>query len=76
MINIAQIGVGYWGPNLLRNAVSNIDCNVVSVSDYSLERQEYVKRLYPFINVTESADEIFANPKIDAVIIATPVVRS
>jgi len=33
MINIAQIGVGYWGPNLLRNLVSNKDCEVKTVVD-------------------------------------------
>lgn len=73
MITIAQIGVGYWGPNLLRNAVSNPQCKVKAVSDYSQERQQYVKNLYPSIHVTESAEEIFVDPEIDAIIIATPV---
>ncbi len=73
MIRVAQIGIGYWGPNLLRNAVSNPQCNVVAASDFSSERQNYVKSLYPSIHVTDSADEIFRNPDIDAIIIATPV---
>ncbi len=33
MINIAQIGVGYWGPNLLRNLVANKKCAVSSAQE-------------------------------------------
>jgi predicted dehydrogenase len=73
MINLAQIGVGYWGPNLLRNAVANPLCKVKTVSDLSKERQDYVKNLYPSIRVTANTDDIFNDPEIDAVIIATPV---
>jgi predicted dehydrogenase len=73
MIFLAQIGVGYWGPNLLRNAIANPQCRVKTVSDFSPERQQYVKNLYPSIRVTDKTDEIFKDPEIDAVIIATPV---
>ena len=52
MLNIAQIGVGYWGPNLLRNMVANKRCKVSMVVDKSNERQDYVRGLYPAINVT------------------------
>lgn len=72
-INVAQIGVGYWGPNLLRNLVANKDCNVSAVVELSAERQEFVKGLYPGINVTDDIDSIFTDKTIDAVIIATPV---
>lgn len=72
MINIAQIGVGYWGPNLLRNLVSNKDCNVRLVVDISRDRRDYVTTLYPNISVSENVQEIEDDPSIDAVIIATP----
>ena len=73
MTNIAQIGVGYWGPNLLRNLVSNKRCNVRTVVDLSSERREYVNDLYPAIHVADDIDEIFQDSKIDAVVVATPV---
>ena len=73
MINVAQIGIGYWGPNLLRNLVANPSCRVKSVVDLSAERREYVKKLYPSVNVTDNADEIFHDPTINAIVIATPV---
>jgi len=73
MLNIAQIGVGYWGPNLLRNLVANKRCTVPVVVDLSSERRDYVKINYPYISVTGNVDDVLQNPAIDAVIIATPV---
>lgn len=72
-INIAQIGIGYWGPNLLRNLVSNKTCKVTAVVDIAQERRDYVKRFYPGIYTTDSVREIIQDPTINAVVIATPV---
>jgi predicted dehydrogenase len=73
MIQVAQIGVGYWGPNLLRNLVANKRCKVSTVVELAKERREYVRGLYPSVEVTDSVEEVFKNPRIDAVVIATPV---
>jgi len=73
MVRVAQIGVGYWGPNLLRNLVASKRCNVSSVVDISPERREFVRGLYPAIKVTEDLDEVIRDPEIEAVVIATPV---
>ncbi|GAG50268.1 unnamed protein product, partial [marine sediment metagenome] len=73
MLNIAQIGVGYWGPNLLRNLISNKNCNVSWVADLSGERRDYVRGLYPGVTVTDDVERVFQNPEIAAVVIATPV---
>jgi predicted dehydrogenase len=72
ILNVAQIGVGYWGPNLLRNLVSNERCNVKVVVDLSKERREYVQSMYPAIHVTDMAEEALNDSKIDAIVIATP----
>jgi predicted dehydrogenase len=73
VLNIAQFGVGYWGPNLLRNLVANTRCTVKTAVDLSSERRDYVKGLYPGVGVTDNTDEVFQDPEIDAVVIATPV---
>jgi predicted dehydrogenase len=73
MLTFAQIGVGYWGPNLLRNLVSSKKCKVKTVVDLSQERQNYVRGLYPAVQVTDDVDKVFSDPAIDAVVIATPV---
>jgi predicted dehydrogenase len=73
MLNIAQIGVGYWGPNLLRNLVASTRCEVTKVVDLSAERRDFVKGLYPAVEVTSDLSGILEDPSIDAVVIATPV---
>ena len=73
MLNIAQIGIGYWGPNLLRNLVANKKCQVSKIVDLSNERCEYVHRLYPAIQTSADVDQVFNDSDIDAVVIATPV---
>jgi len=73
MIKIAQIGVGYWGPNLLRNLVANEHCTVPVVVDLCRDRREYVRGLYPNIRVSRHVQDIFDDKEIDGVVIATPV---
>jgi predicted dehydrogenase len=73
MLNIAQIGVGYWGPNLLRNIVSSKRCTVTKVVDLSSERRDYVRGLYPAITASDNVDEIMNDPGIHGIVIATPV---
>jgi predicted dehydrogenase len=73
MLNVAQIGVGYWGPNLLRNLVASKRCRVSLVIDTSRERRDYVHGLYPAIKVSDQVDHIWQDPTIDGVVIATPV---
>ncbi len=73
MINIAQIGVGYWGPNLLRNLVANDDCCVRAVADLSEERRQFVKSNYPSVIVTDKVESVLDDPNVSAVVIATPV---
>jgi len=73
MVKVAQIGVGYWGPNLLRNLIANKRCQVKSVVDLAHERREYVRSLYPAVNVTDNVEDVMLDKEIDAVVIATPV---
>jgi predicted dehydrogenase len=73
MLNIAQIGIGYWGPNLLRNLVANKKCEVKVVIEIDEERQNFVKETYPGISVSNLLKDVIENNDIDAVIIATPV---
>ncbi|MCG8605833.1 Gfo/Idh/MocA family oxidoreductase [bacterium] len=69
---IAQIGVGYWGPNLLRNLIANDKCFVKIVVDTSDERRDFVKRYFPSVDVTDNLQDVLADQSIDAVVIATP----
>ena len=73
MIKVAQIGVGYWGPNLLRNLHLNKNCIVKTIVDLSEGRRAYVENLYPGIDVTDNINSVLNDLEINAVVIATPV---
>jgi predicted dehydrogenase len=73
MINIGVIGCGYWGPNLIRNFSQLPGCSVKIVSDLDQKRLDNMKNQYPQVNTTLDYMEIVKDPKIDAVVIATPV---
>lgn len=73
MLNIAVVGCGYWGPNLVRNYRSLPECHLKMVCDISQDRLSYMKSLYPEIETTSVFDDIVDDEAIDAVVIATPV---
>jgi len=73
MINVAVIGCGYWGPNLIRNFSNNKNCSVVYCCDLNEDRLQHIKTLYPDIKLTKDYTDIINDPKVDAVAIATPV---
>lgn len=71
MKNIAIIGIGRWGKNLLREF--NKITKVTHCYDKSAENREWLKKNYPNIEAAESYDEILNNHSIEAVVIATPI---
>jgi predicted dehydrogenase len=73
IINIGVIGYGYWGPNLVRNFVEIPGVKVKTVSDFNPKLLAKVQTRYPTIQVTKDCQDIFTDPQIDAVAIATPV---
>lgn len=72
-MNIAIIGFGYWGPNLVRNFNSVSDCKVKYVCDFRPERLSVVAKQYPSAQTTTNFDEVLNDSSVDAVVIATPV---
>lgn len=71
-VNIGIIGLGYWGPNWLRNFASLSRCTVKYGCDLSKERCQKFSALYPSITFTQSVDDLLSDTTLDAVIIATP----
>ncbi len=72
MSNVAVIGFGYWGKNLIRNFSSLGVLRAVCDSDAS--RADVVHREYPGTEFSLSADDVLTDPDIDAVAIAAPAV--
>ena len=71
-ITLGQIGVGYWGKNLLRDLSSIHGCRVAVCCDFSEETRARIQRDYPTIEVTGNIERIVNDPTIDGVVIATP----
>lgn len=71
-ITLAQIGCGYWGPNLLRNFSAQPNCHVKYVVDLSEERRRYVESNYPRTSAISSVEDALADPAVNAVAVATP----
>lgn len=69
---IAQIGCGYWGPNLLRNFSAQPNCWVKWVAELSPQRRAYVEENYPKTKTTLNWEEAMSDPEVEAVVISTP----
>ena len=68
----AQIGCGYWGPNLLRNLLSLPGAKVKLVAEASQSRRDYVTEKFPGIGVTPRWEAVLEDKEVQAVLIATP----
>jgi predicted dehydrogenase len=72
-MNIAIIGCGYWGNNLIRNFYSAKNSKLSKLVDVNLSRLEYFKNIYKDVEISDDFEGVIADKSIDAVVIATPV---
>lgn len=70
-VRVGQIGVGYWGPNLIRNMAKVKDVDVVYVADMDASRLKQFS-VRQVAKTTTDYREILKDASIDAVVIATP----
>lgn len=71
-VNVAVIGCGYWGPNLIRNFRRLPEAKVKCVCDIKKKRLTWVKSLYPSMGITTNYRRLIKDKQIDAIVIATP----
>ncbi|MBI5630310.1 MAG: Gfo/Idh/MocA family oxidoreductase [Elusimicrobia bacterium] len=71
---LAQIGCGYWGPNLLRVFQEIPGSKVKWLCDLKPGRRAWALERYPHLKASESAEAALRDPEVDAVIVATEVV--
>jgi predicted dehydrogenase len=72
-VGIAVVGLGNWGPNLLRVLGDNFDAQVRWICDLDSSRLAKCRRRHPNARVTTRLDRILADPAVDAVVLATPL---
>ena len=71
-IGVALVGYGYWGPNLARNLVESADLRLMTLCDSTERRRAAFAGKHPGIDVASDFDHVLLNPKVEAVVIATP----
>jgi predicted dehydrogenase len=67
------VGLGYWGPNLVRNLNELEEADLRWICDLDQARLDTFTRRYPAVRSTRSFDDLIADPELDAIAIATPV---
>ena len=72
-LNVAVIGLGYWGPNRLRVLADGGAVDVSWICDRDPERARKQAPRVPEARVTSEIGEVLSDPKLDAVFLATPV---
>jgi predicted dehydrogenase len=71
-VGIAVIGAGYWGPNLVRNALQSPATKLIAVVDRDLARAEKVAGSFSGVQAGSDLAAVLADPAVEAVAIATP----
>jgi len=70
---VAVVGGGYWGQNLLRNFWEVDEAELAFVCDLDPKALARAQRRYPTAQVTRNYRELLDSPRVDAIVLATPV---
>jgi len=71
-IRVGLVGCGYWGPNLARNLYQIPQTELAACCDPDPRALSKMRMLYPQAITTPEHRDLFADPDIEAVVIATP----
>lgn len=73
VVKVGVIGLGYWGPNLVRNFNASPDSKVVICCDIQSDRCRKLAIQYPNFAYSQQVSDVINHPEVNAVAIATPV---
>lgn len=74
MTRIGMVGLGYWGPNLLRNLAALPDATITALCDADQPRAQAMgRRMAPQARILERCEDLAADQNVDAVVVATPI---
>jgi predicted dehydrogenase len=72
-VRIGVVGLGYWGPNLIRNLNELDGADLRWLCDLDQARLDTFGRRYPALRCTRDFEDLLLDPELDAIAIATPV---
>jgi predicted dehydrogenase len=73
VVRYGIVGLGYWGPNLLRVLSDLPQAEVRWMCDRDRSRLERFGARHPSVRQTQDFQDLLDDPEVDAVVIATPV---
>jgi predicted dehydrogenase len=71
-MKVGVIGLGYWGPNLVRNFLAHSDVTKVIACDTREDRLQFIKEKFPAVELTQDCNALIKS-NVDIIVIATPV---
>lgn len=71
-VGLAVVGAGYWGPNLVRNALQSPAVRLMAVCDSDLPRAQRLTEALAGVVATDDIALLLDDPGIEAVVVATP----
>ncbi len=71
MVTVAVIGGGGWGKNHVRNFHQIPSCRLRTICDLNEAVLEVHRKACEGVRTTTDADDVFGDPEVDAVVIAT-----
>ncbi len=72
-VNIALVGLGYWGPNLARNLVLLDGGRLHTICDSRPDQLARYAALYPGARATGDFEDVINDVGVDAIVLATPL---
>mgnify|MGYP000849015076 CR=1 FL=1 len=73
-VSVAVVGAGYWGVNHVRTFARLAGCELARVCDPDAKNLKRAAGLAPSAKLGGDYAEVLADPRIDAVVLATPAV--
>jgi predicted dehydrogenase len=73
VLNLGVVGLGYWGPNLLRVLADDPTVEITWICDRDPDRLARFHRRHPLARTTADVDPVLEDQEVDAVVIATPI---
>jgi predicted dehydrogenase len=69
---VVVVGAGYWGPNLARNFQFSPHWRLEAICDLDIDRAQALAARLGGTRAVSSLEEVLADPRVDAIAIATP----
>ncbi len=70
---VAVVGLGYWGPNWVRNLCQARAAKRLICCDLSPDRRRRIQQLYPNVELTSELNDVLSDREVEGVVVATPV---